>query len=71
MKVRLPALDGDYRVHTMEADRLTDATFRLNGVSVSVDSTAFRQAGAMRSVSGREQRSIEVNPASVQVLEFV
>jgi hypothetical protein len=71
MKVRLPALGGDLRVHTAEADRLTDTAFRLNGVIVSTDSAAFRQGGTVRSASGREQRSIEVNPASVQVLEIV
>lgn len=71
MRVRLPSLGGDLRVRTVDADRLTDSIFRLNGVPVCTDPAAVRQTGAVRSISGREQHSIEVNPASVQVLEIV
>lgn len=72
MKVRLPALGGGLRAHTVEADHLTDATFRLDGMRVSTDPNAFRrQAGTVRSARGRGQRSVVVNPASVRVLEIV
>ncbi|MBW0000203.1 MAG: hypothetical protein JO015_13965 [Verrucomicrobia bacterium] len=71
MRVRLPPLGGDLLVHTVEADRLTDSIFRFNGIPVSSDPATLGYPGAARSISGREQRSIEVNPASIQVLEIV
>lgn len=71
MKVRLPAAGGECRVHTLNADRLTDPAFRLNGVVVSTEPAAFRRACTMGRPGRRRQRSIEVDPASVQVIELI